>query len=281
MAVKVVDATSLDTGLTSIADAIRTRGGTSDPLAFPAGFASAVAAIPETEVELKRGVIRPDAELVETWSYDKLWLAEEGGTLPAYSTSAVTLKASEQLEVEHEWELDDYKYFVTARALVIPIYSTDNIARGRVEWSETHGAWELVYPDSGAFRALVDPAKSYRARALGWVASGGTFSRMPYFSNNLGTMSVYSANSYGIWCTVQAPTYVSSELKINSPNFTLRCQANVFDQPFYEALTDIRFQWVIELWRVPVGSLNVDGWSANQQMDHILDCVYSTDHKLT
>jgi hypothetical protein len=227
------------------------------------------------------GVIRPDAELVETWSYDKLWIADEGGTLPAYSTSAVTLKASEQLEVEHEWELDDYKYFVTARTLVIPLYSTDEIARGRVEWSETHGAWELVYPDSNAFRALVDPSKGYASRALGWVASGGTFSRMPYFTNSQGTISVYSANSYGIWCTVQAPTYSSGEQRINSPNFTLRCQPNVFDQPFYEALTDIRFQWVIELWRVPVGSLGLDGWSANQQMEHVLECVYSQDHKLT
>lgn len=35
-----------DTQLTSVADAIRTKGGTSDPLAFPDGFVSAVEAIP-------------------------------------------------------------------------------------------------------------------------------------------------------------------------------------------------------------------------------------------
>lgn len=270
-----------DASLSGVADAIRARGGTSAPLAFPTGFADAVAAIPHDQPTLKRGVMRPDAELVETWSYDKLWLAEEGGTLPEYSTSAVTLKASEVLPMEHVWEIDDYKYFVTARTLVIPFYSVDTIARGRVEWSEVNGAWELVYPDSGAFHALVDPSKSYLSRALGWVASGGTVSRMPYFSNAQGTMSVYSANSYGIWCTAQAPTYASGELRINSPNFTLRCQANVFDQPFYEALEDIRFQWIIELWRAPIGSLNIDGWSANQQMEHVLECVYANDHKLT
>ena len=61
----------------------------------------------------------------------------------------------------------------------------------------------------------------------------------------------------------------------------MRCQPNIFDQPFYEALEDIRFQWVIELWRVPVGSLNLVGWSANQQMEHVLGCVYSADQKLT
>lgn len=43
---KLVDSTQLDADLTSIANAIRTKGGTSASLAFPAGFVSAVQAIP-------------------------------------------------------------------------------------------------------------------------------------------------------------------------------------------------------------------------------------------
>lgn len=43
---KAVDSGALDSGLTSIANAIRTKGGTSASLAFPAGFVSAVQAIP-------------------------------------------------------------------------------------------------------------------------------------------------------------------------------------------------------------------------------------------
>lgn len=35
-----------DTDLASVANAIRTKGGTSDPLTFPAGFVSAIDAIP-------------------------------------------------------------------------------------------------------------------------------------------------------------------------------------------------------------------------------------------
>ena len=42
---KLVDSTQLDTDLTSVANAIRTKGGTSASLAFPAGFVSAVEAI--------------------------------------------------------------------------------------------------------------------------------------------------------------------------------------------------------------------------------------------
>jgi hypothetical protein len=43
---KLVDSTQLDADLTSVANAIRTKGGTSADLVFPAGFVSAVQAIP-------------------------------------------------------------------------------------------------------------------------------------------------------------------------------------------------------------------------------------------
>ena len=43
---KLVDSTQLDSDLTSVANAIRTKGGTSASLAFPEGFVSAVEAIP-------------------------------------------------------------------------------------------------------------------------------------------------------------------------------------------------------------------------------------------
>lgn len=42
---KLVDSTQLDSGLTSVANAIRTKGGTSAQLAFPADFVSAIEAI--------------------------------------------------------------------------------------------------------------------------------------------------------------------------------------------------------------------------------------------
>ena len=43
---KAIDSTQLDSDLTSVANAIRTKGGTSAQLAFPAGFVSAIDAIP-------------------------------------------------------------------------------------------------------------------------------------------------------------------------------------------------------------------------------------------
>ena len=42
---KVIDSAKLDAALTTVADAIRSKGGTSEALAFPAGFVSAIEAI--------------------------------------------------------------------------------------------------------------------------------------------------------------------------------------------------------------------------------------------
>lgn len=42
---KAVDSQQLDAGLTSIADSIRAKGGTTDALTFPGGFAAAISAI--------------------------------------------------------------------------------------------------------------------------------------------------------------------------------------------------------------------------------------------
>lgn len=49
---KLVDSTQLDADLTSVANAIRTKGGTSAQLAFPADFVSAIAAIPSGGTDL-------------------------------------------------------------------------------------------------------------------------------------------------------------------------------------------------------------------------------------
>ena len=56
---KLVDSTQLDTDLTSVANAIRTKGGTSASLAFPAGFVSAIAAIPSGGSSVESGTYTP------------------------------------------------------------------------------------------------------------------------------------------------------------------------------------------------------------------------------
>ena len=89
---KLVDSSQLDTDLTSVANAIRTKGGTSGLLAFPKGFVDAVQAI-ETgggsdpvfgliaEIPVENGVALISYDLSEVaLSYGMLWAKYENVT---------------------------------------------------------------------------------------------------------------------------------------------------------------------------------------------------------
>lgn len=52
---KVVDSAALDAGMTGVADAIRAKAGTTEPLAWPDGYISAIAAIHAGSI----GVVSP------------------------------------------------------------------------------------------------------------------------------------------------------------------------------------------------------------------------------
>lgn len=61
---KLVDSNQLNSDLTSVANAIRTRGGTSSQLAFPSGFVSAVGAIGNTYTAGDEGKVVSSGALV-------------------------------------------------------------------------------------------------------------------------------------------------------------------------------------------------------------------------
>lgn len=64
---KLVDSTQLDADLTSVANAIRTKGGTSAQLAFPAGFVSAVQAISGGGgIQMKSGSLEVESDYTYT-----------------------------------------------------------------------------------------------------------------------------------------------------------------------------------------------------------------------
>lgn len=63
-----------------------------------------------------------------------------------------------------------------------------------------------------------------------------------------------------------------------TPTFTLVFRDIEID---FTPLTDIRRQYIIELWRAPKGNMNVDGWGSMQQTVHIHECVNSDSHNLT
>lgn len=70
---KAVDSAQLNADLTSLADAIRTKGGTSAPLAFPSGFAAAVSALPAgADLSGIAGLISPGLTPGENQIYSAL-----------------------------------------------------------------------------------------------------------------------------------------------------------------------------------------------------------------
>ena len=52
---KAIDLTAFDSKLTSVADAIRTAGGTTEPMSFPSGMVEAITAIQAGSGGRKRG----------------------------------------------------------------------------------------------------------------------------------------------------------------------------------------------------------------------------------
>lgn len=90
---KIVDGTALDNNLTSVANAIRTKGGTSGSLSFPSGFVSAInaivtgggAAVRETsEFSLTAGTINLD----NAYNANKIYFfIPTGGTFTAIQTN--------------------------------------------------------------------------------------------------------------------------------------------------------------------------------------------------
>lgn len=220
---------------------------------------------------LKMGVLRNDAELVQTWSKDSMFVADDGGTIPAYSTSAQTLAASAALTPTYTIDTANYNYFFLERALTTPVYSTATPAKGRNEYQFMAGIAELIEYPANSFVAA--SGKKYASR----IANIGSIGhhRLLYWSS-ASAVAVYTGSTYGVAQAFVAPTIASvtsSVLTAHSPTLQMRGNATYLTSAVWNTITDLRVQYIIELYRVPKSHLNLDGWGMFQQGSHILDCV--------
>ena len=86
-------------------------------------------------VNLKPYAIRPDAELLQTYTYDKLLVEDLSIAMPSYSTTAKTLVASASLSPTITVSYADYDYREVVRMLAYPIYKDGtSIVTGRLEY---------------------------------------------------------------------------------------------------------------------------------------------------
>ena len=228
---------------------------------------------------LKYGVLRPDAELVKTYSLDKMAVSDLELTIPAYTTTATTIKASEALGETYTVDFENYNYYILERMLAIPTYSVSTKGKGRQEYHANSALYELTEIPANSFQAIIDNTKMTN-RTYGIVASG-TFYRLIYWSNGT-TIAGQSTQAYGMYQAVVAPTIASGGvITMNTPTFGTRGHTTYFTSTYMNAVTDVRLQYVFEIYRSPKNNLNLDGWGVFQNMNHVIDCVNSNTHKLT
>lgn len=224
------------------------------------------------------GGIRPDAEKVKTWTYDKRVVSDEHITIPAYSTTAVTLVASADVDtyvVDHT----NYAYMVVERILSIPIYKASYTGgSGKEEYVLSAINYELVYAPANYY-ATLDGSKSY-ATANPAFATHGQYSRFIRWSNAT-TLALYTSAAYGVGHTYNTPTIVANgTMTIKSPTFQIRGHATYLPEALYSQVDDIRNQYVIELWRVPKDPAKVNGYDIYSCVDSIMNDIKNNNCKL-
>lgn len=222
------------------------------------------------------GAIRPDAELVQKWAYDKLIVEDEGVTIPAYSTSKQVLKSSSNLETVSA-DLNNYAYLEIHRSIVYPIYNSNEIGKGRIEYCIQTGGFGIKYYPSNMFTALVNSDKN----TVSTSPTGMTVPELAVvvFWNTNSTLMLHSP-SIGCFCEFTGITATQSSITTKSPALSIQGSTNYFSSDFWNKVTDIRYQWIVELYRVPL-TAEVKGWESNSQMYHARDCVDTETHTLS
>ena len=234
--------------------------------------------VADTRLALKPFILRPDAELVKTWSIDRMVVEDDEATLPAYSTSAQTVLEAAAMTPTYTISYADWDWYVVERMLTIPTYSTTSKAKGRVEYHFSSYLFEITNVPGNTFHSLVEPTLNYTSRLV--IIPSQACIRQLYYSGAT-TLAMYTATTYGCAQVVSAPSIASGVLTINAPSVQERGSTTYFVNTFMNAVTDIRRQFVAELWRAPKGNLNIDAWGHTQQMFHIADCINNHNCKLS
>ena len=222
-------------------------------------------------------VIRPDAEKLATYTYDKWAVADEGITLPTYSTSAQTIMASASLEPNITLDYNTYNYYIVERMLAIPEYSITTKAKGRVEYYLASYLYEIAMIPGGTFKALLN-GTSISGRSI--ITGATSVGRLFYWSST-SALSLYSSTLMGLYMTPVAPTISSSVMTLKSPTCGTKGSGTYFSSTYANALTDVRFQYVFEVWRAPRNHLNIDGFGLEQSYRHMAACINTETHTLT
>ncbi len=228
--------------------------------------------------ELVPYAIRPDAELIQTYTSDQYAVADLGLTIPSYTTTAQTLKAAANLSPTVSVDLTNYRYIAVERFLTIPEYSVDTKGKGRQEYLWCNYIYEITRSQANEFPTIIDPTKKITTVQNMWSTS--YLYRHLYWTSS-SAITLYGSNAYGGYQTPSSPSISGSTMTVKAPALGVRGHASYFTNTYMNALTDIRYQYVIDVYRAPLDNLNVDGWEQDQMLQHMIGCINSDGHKLT
>ena len=223
---------------------------------------------------------RYDATLVKTWKADRRVVADDHVTLPPYSTNAQTLVAAENLEAAATDPGSGYCYFLAYRGVIYPIYNTDVQVQGRQEYTIVVYSAEQIYNPGNTFPAI-NGSGTYVATAPAATGAVNAAHYRHIYWNSTTNMSVYNAGIYGATITFSSPTFATESIVPVSPTIGVRGQNTYMKQSVYETITDIRYQYIIELWRVPRPHIGLDGFFYNNIDVKLANDLATQTHTIT
>ena len=240
-------------------------------------------------VTLNPYVIRPDAELIQTWTDDFLVVTDKSVTIPAYTTTATTLiTGGTALSTKPTISSADYRWYIVMRHLTIPQYSSTTKAAGRQEYTAMSSMYEIVNILGSTVKALVSDTY-YTSRNVTVQATGNAFVRCVYWSSG-SAIKLYTANSYGCAQTIATAPAISSgtadapTITFYTPNVTIRGSSSYLSSTYWGYITDIRCQYKYELYRIPktTGSTyGISGWGQYNNIMKIINDAQTTTHNLS
>ena len=223
--------------------------------------------------------LRPDAEKVQTTTWDRMVVQDLDLTIPSYSTSEKVLMNSTALNT-YTVDLNNYDYYIILRTLSIPTYNITTKGKGRQEYAFSSYIYELVKIPSNTISAISDPTKLYTSTSNTTFFASQAINRDVYYSSGT-ALSFYTAVTYALAITISAPTLSGNTLTINSGKVAIRGSTTYLTSTYFNAITDARVQLVADIYRAPKNNSNIDGWSAIQNIMHIIECAQSSSHTLT
>lgn len=261
--------------LTTVANAIRTKGGTSDSLVFPNGFANAISAIPSGGSYLP-GVLRSDATLVREWSSDGMSVADYEKNLPT-NTTAVGLGNSQAVTMVSSAEVEKgYVYIIAWACLAAPVFKDEStLPNSTPLWTFAVGTCEMGVVNGSFFKtkADTDATTTVALDNLTQSTASNHISRTAV-KQSAKTINIakQSSSTSGRFCFSPASNVVTSTtdgIIFNVPPLTMQIISPNLTSAAVQNMDDVRVQVIARAYKLPAAGESVNGFNLFSLLDKV------------